>query len=222
MIDCARYGLFGKSKSGKSTMMNRLIRNHKRVILFDAIDERSADARKEGLTEVTCIDELQDLVNDNYETGFRYWYHPHYEVDLVQALSDLSLFMLDIQTQFADQYGTKGRPSLMLAVDEMADCFPNHTMKKGQDSFSSMCRMGRHKGIHLIGATQRPAEVSTKFRGQLEKRFIFSLQEGVDLEAIERMGGTDGKQLAEAVRLLKPLEYIRMENGIYTKGMLRF
>ncbi len=222
-IDCKRIGLFGKSKSGKSTMMNRLMRKHRRVILFDAIEERTESAKEEGFTRVTCINELQLLVNQNYEAGFRYWFMPHYEQDLIQALSDLSTFMLDIQTQYADEYGTENRPTLLLAVDEMADCFPNHIMKKGQDTFSVMCRSGRHKGIHLIGATQRPAEVSTKFRGQLEKRFFFSLQEGADLDAIEKIGGAkDGRKLSGAVRSLKPLEYIRMENGHYKSGKLTF
>jgi hypothetical protein len=46
---------------------------------------------------------------------------------------------------------------------------------------------------------------------------------GNDLDAIEAWGGKkDGKQLREAVRLLERLEYIRMENGAYTRGKLRF
>lgn len=222
MINYQRIGIFGRSKSGKSTLMDRMLRGHKRVILFDAIDERAATARKEGFTEVTCLNELQDRVNDTYSTGFRYWFHPSYDCDLIGALSDLSLFMLDIQTQYAERNGTSSRPGLMLAVDEMADCFPNYSMKKGQGQFENMCRMGRHKGIHLIGATQRPAEVSTKFRGQLEKRFLFNLTEPADLRAVTDMGGAQGKELAEAVRLLKPLDYIRMEGGEYSSGKLSF
>ncbi|WP_417456165.1 hypothetical protein [Kordiimonas sp.] len=222
MTNYWRAGLFGRSKSGKSTLMDRMIRNHNRAIVFDAIDERAANAAREGLVEVTHIGELQERVRDSYLDGFRFWFHPHYEVDLVQSLSDLSKFMLDIQTQFGDHYGTDKRPSLLLAVDEMADCYPNHTMKKGQDAFSNMCRMGRHKGIHLIGASQRPAEVSTKFRGQLERRFLFNLTEPADLRAITEMGGTQGADLAEAVRCLKPLEYIDCHVGEYRHGRLTF
>jgi len=222
MPDCKRFGLFGRSKMGKSTYMDRAIRHHNRTIVFDAIEERAENARRERLERVTCINELQDRVNQNYASGFRYWFQPDAMDDLVQSLSDLSLFMLDIQTQYADMHGVKKRPSLLLAVDEMADCFPNHTQPKGKDAFSSMGRMGRHKGIHLFGAAQRPAEVSTKFRGQLEAMVFFNLKIPADLEAVEKIGGRDGKALAEEVRLLKPLEYIRMENGEYTFGKLTF
>lgn len=222
MLDPCRIGIFGRSKSGKSTLMNRLMRSHRRTILFDHVAERAGTAAQEGFTEVQNLDDLQELVDAGYGQGFRLWFRPNFRLDLVQALSDLSDFMMDIQEQFADRHSVAARPSLMLAVDEMANCFPNHALKKDQDMFSVMCREGRHKGIHLIGATQRPAEVSTKFRGQLEKRFIFNLTDAADLEAIEKMGGRDGRDLAEAVRLLHPLEYIRMENGSYTSGKLVF
>ncbi len=221
MIDFQRIGIFGRSKSGKSTLMDRLVRNRKRLIVFDEIDERAHTAANEGLVRINCLNELQDRVDRDYATGFRFWFQPRHS-DLVQALSDLSTYLIDIQTQFGDRYGIERRPSITLTPDEMADCYPNQIMKKGQDGFSRMCRMGRHKGIHLIGATQRPAEVSTKFRGQLEKRFFFSLQETVDLEAVAKMGGAHGSELAEKVRLLPKLDYIRMENGRFTPGRITF
>jgi len=221
MISYQRIGIFGRSQSGKSTLLDQIMRKHKRAVLFDAIDERATVAAREGYTEVTDINELQERIDRDYASGFRFWFHPAYDADLVQSLSDLSTLLLDIQTQYADLHGTANRPSIALAVDEMADCFPNHILRKGQDAFSNMCRMGRHKGIHLIGASQRPAEVSTKFRGQLEKRFIFSLTEPRDLEVVEKMGGVNGKEFSETVRLLRRLEYIRLENGELTFGDIR-
>lgn len=221
MSNCQRIGIFGRSKSGKSTLMDRLVSKRLRLIMFDHIDEREASAQAYGLVKVDNLYELQERVDKHYLDGFRYWFQPDGD-DLVQCLSDTSKWLLDIQKQFAKQHGASNRPEITLAVDEMANCFPNHTLRKDQDQFSLMCREGRHKGIHLIGATQRPAEVSTKFRGQLEKRFFFSLQDPADLGAVKNMGGVDGDRLAEIVRMLKKLQYVRMENGEYQYGELTF
>jgi DNA helicase HerA-like ATPase len=218
-----KMAIVGRSGYGKSSMMNRVMRKHKRVILFDHVDERDTEAKREGFTEVRDFNQLQDLVDRHYKTGFRYWFHPDFRDNLIKHLHNLSDFMLDIQADYGRTYGVQNRPSLMLAVDEMKNSFPNHALKKDEDMFSYMCSEGRHKGIHLIGATQRPAEVSTKFRGQMEKIIMFNLNLGNDLDAIEAWGGKkDGKQLREAVRLLERLEYIRMENGAYTRGKLTF
>jgi len=222
MAEFNRIGIVGRSQSGKSTLMDRILRNYRRVILFDAIDERAATAAVEGYTEVDNINTLQDLVDRNYADGFRYWFHPPYDGDLPLYLSDISAWLLDIQSQHAKQFGETTRPAIALAVDEMADCFPNQAQKADRDRFSVMCRSGRHKGIHLIGATQRPAEVSTKFRGQLNKRFIFNLTEPRDLQAVAEMAGADGAVIAEQVRQLAPLEYIRVEGTSYTSGKIHF
>lgn len=218
-----RIGIFGRSQSGKSTIMDRMLRPHKRVILFDALPARAKTTSDEGYQKIEHIGELREAVKANYGTGFRYWFKPENDEDyLILSLSDLSRFMIDFQDQMAERYGLENIPEMMLGVDEMADCYPNHTLNKKLNGFSKMCRSGRHSKIHLIGASQRPAEVSTKFRGQLDRRFLFSLTEPADLRAVEDMGGRDGKKLAEDVLRLQALEYIRMENGGYMRGKLTF
>ena len=223
MAKFGRIGLFGRSQSGKSTMMDRILRHHRRVILYDALPARAANAAQEGYTQITSVSDLIAAVQANYWDGFRYWFKPDDDEDfLVLALSDISKFLVDHQNQNAERYGLANIPELTLAVDEMADCFPNHNLPKKLNGFSRMCRSGRHSRIHLVGATQRPAEVSTKFRGQLEKRFLFNLTDPPDLRAVAEMGAARGRELADAVSLLKTLEYIRMENGAYTRGKLTF
>ena len=216
-----KVGIFGRSQSGKSTLMDRLLRPMQRLILFDSeVDSREVSAKREGLVHIADIDTLQSYIADNYHIGFRIWFEP--TSDYVQSLSDLSDVMIDFQKQYKEQYGRENRPALTLAVDEMADCYPNHTLSKSQSGFDTMCRRGRHNGIHLYGASQRLQEVSTKFRGQLDKRFIFSLQEARDLGVIREMFGADGREIAELVRKLPQLEYIKYHNNIYTMGKITF
>lgn len=223
MAKFSRIGLFGRSQSGKSTIMDRILRGHRRCILFDALPTRAPSAAAQGYTHVTHINDLIAGIQANYWNGFRYWFQPEDEEDhMVLSLSDVSKFLIDYQNQMIKQYGADGTPEVTLAVDEMADCFPNYSLPKKLNGFSRMCRSGRHSRIHLVGATQRPVNVSTNFRGQLEKRFLFNLPEPADLRIVAEMGGFRGRQLAEAVSRLLPLEYIRMENGQYTKGKLTF
>lgn len=217
-----RTGIAGRSQSGKSSLMDIMLREFPRSVLFDTNDERAEVARKEGFTCVTSIMELQRKIDAGYVDGFKLWYLPEDEPDDIKALHNLSLLLWNIQTQEGEKYGKDKRPDIVLAVDEMADCFPNYSMKKDQNHFELMCRKGRHKGIHLIGATQRFAEVSTKFRGQLSKRYFFNLTEPADLKVIKEIGGSQGNQLSLAVQELQTLEYIRMENSTYTNGKIVF
>jgi len=223
MIDkYGRIGIAGRSQSGKSSFLDRMLRPHKRVVLFDTNDERAPVAKKEGFKRVSSIMELQERIDRKYAKGFKLWYLPEDEPDDIQALHNLSLALWNIQSEEGSARGSQNRPDIVFAVDEMADCFPNHHMKKDQDHFSLMCRRGRHKGIHLIGATQRFAEVSTKFRGQLNKRFLFNLTEPADLDVVRKLGGEHGKQLVQEVLNLPALHYIKMENNTFTDGKVTF
>lgn len=218
-----KIALYGESESGKSTMMNRILRPHKRVIVFDPLRSRVNTAGAERLQKIEDINELRDAVRKNYRIGFRYWFKPENDEDfLILSLSDLSKFMTDFQDQHADKYGEKNTADMFLGVDEMADCYPNYSLPKKLNGFSRMCRSGRHSNVHLVGATQRPAEVSTKFRGQIRKRVFFRLSETVDYNAVRAMVGEGNEQVAEDVRNLQQLEYIRMENGGFTRGRLTF
>ena len=223
MSEIARYGFFGRSQSGKSTMLDRVMRPHKRVVLFDPLPARAKNAAQEGFAKIEHIAELSDAVRSSYESGFRFWFKPENEEEfLQQSLSDVSYFLIDLQDQYAREFGYDKIPELVFAVDEMSDCFPNQLLKKDRNGFSKMCRSGRHSLIHTLGATQRPAEVSTKFRGQLNARFIFNLTEAADLKYIEELGGRNGKALADTVANLKALEYIRYAGSDFTRGKLTF
>jgi len=223
MAEIARFGFFGRSQSGKSTILDRIMRPHKRVVLFDPLPARASNAAAEGFAKIEHISELQRAVQANYETGFRFWFKPENEEDfLQQSLSDLSYFLINHQDQYAERYGYGNIPEILFGVDEMSDCFPNQLLKKDCNGFSKMCRAGRHSLIHTLGATQRPAEVSTKFRGQLNRRYLFNLTEAADLRHVEEIGGIHGKELALAVSRLKSLEFIRMENNTFTPGKLTF
>lgn len=223
MFEADRIGIVGGSGTGKTTVQNQIMRPHRRVVLFDAEDERAKTAFKEGFTEINSFDELQDKVDANYAAGFRYWFKQEDHIDQIQALSDLSLYLMDIQAQAGKLYGTDKRPKILLSVDEMAESAPNHALKKDQQEFFNLCRRGRKKGIDLIGATQRPAEVSTSFRGQLKKVFFFNFTAANDLKAVRDWGGDeDGAWLANEVRKLKTLEYIKMHETRFYRGKASF
>ena len=219
-----RIGCIGQSGSGKSTIADRIAWHFPRVILFDVVESRTDAAKEQGYTKIESFNDLRRYVVDHYSKGFRVWFCPDVDDDdLPLMLSDLSFFILDLQSQYIKAFGKPDLPEIMLYVDELADSFPNYGLKKDQQGFAKMCRKGRHNNVTLVGASQRFAEVSTKFRGQLTTRFLFKMTDPADLKMIEELGGAEhGKMLAQEVRKLPPLHYIRMENATFKRGVLTF
>lgn len=211
-MDGSRSSIYGASGSGKSTLMNALVRGSSRLIVFDYLPTRAETAGRERLTEVRSLAEISDaLSRGGYRNGFRLWYRPSLE-KAAYALHCLSRYLLALQES---QYRSRSVVPIVLAIDELQRAFPVTSLSENRRAFYSMCETGRHFRIHLIGATQRPAQVNTVFRGNLERRYFLRLSEPVDLDIVAK---TASPRIAEMVARLSPLEYIRQEGGSYSRG----
>lgn len=211
--DAVRIAAFGRSGSGKSSILDAIAAPARRLIVFDYLKGRGALQRQRRLklTHVDTLTQLRGIVAKGYRTGFRIWYQPPVDA-LPAALHELAIFLWRVQ-----QLG--GALPVTLYVDELSDSFPVTALPANQRGFYRLCKAGRHMGVNLLCASQAPAQVNTEFRRNLNACYLFSLNIEADQQAIKALAG---RQVAEFCRTVGPYRYMRLgEGGDISEGQTR-
>lgn len=209
MIDATRIFICGGSGSGKSTKAKEMTRTAKRVVAFDPMDEYE----REGFTRFTTIAGLGRHIAKNLN-NFRVCYVPPANGEAA-SLHKLSLMLRDMQAGYKQGHH---KAQLHLLIEEMNMCFGSN-ISQSLDGFAFLCSRGRHYGINLIGISQRPNEVNTRFRGNLEHVFVFRLIDHVDIKSL---ASALGAEYAAKIKSLAPHDYFyRGLDGIIHKGRNR-
>ncbi len=100
-------------------------------------------------------------------------------------------------------------------ADELADVTEPNWAPEG---WEMLTRQGRHAGIAIMGASQRPADVDKSFYGNASRVVAFRLNAEGDVDRMAKILGVPGDQ----VRALQPLEYFDrdMRSGAVVKKIL--
>lgn len=114
---------------------------------------------------------------------------------------------MNLQGAYYKTDGGAGSP-LTFAVDEMSVCYPLNV--RDGHPFTELCNMGRHYGVRLIGATQRPAEIGATFRGNPKATYCFRLESDLDVDRMAKIMGLKDRQ---ELRSLPVGHYLRFEGG---------
>ncbi len=201
-----RIGIFGSSGSGKTTKALTLVKDCKRLIVFDTLDDFVGKFYR-----ITSFDNLKRYLIKSYSTGFRIAYVPPAGSEPL-ALSELCHFLKELQTGYKySQHCAK----ITLFVDELNLSFPlGYSRNKPQNGFSFLNNQGRHYGINVIGVSQRMSQVDMPFRANLSDLFVFRLSDYNDIKTAVSMLGIDYKQ---KLLNLPNYKYIyKNEQGIIT------
>tara|TARA_R110002124_G_scaffold14054_4_gene63237 strand:+ start:1089 stop:1748 length:660 start_codon:yes stop_codon:yes gene_type:complete len=211
--DAERIGVWGASGSGKSTRVKELLKGNKRCIV---IDPQGDWARDSSFRSYKTQQGLFKAMKSSWKAGFRLVLEVDEEKDhLPDVLQSMARAMFIVQRPYNEG---KDKRQITLVIDEMADMFPNRTLSAEQQSFTKLCRKGRHYGVNIIGASQRLAEVHTSFRGNQSRAYYFRQAEAVDVQRALQSLGTEHKP---ALLGLADHEYLLKEGGRVTKGKNR-
>lgn len=205
-IEGTRVGIYGGSGFGKSVRIKAIIRKARRCIVFDPEEEYEA----EGFKQFTDLKKLCRYVTENFK-AFRVCYVPRGGTHQ-EALHLLSEFIFSIQGGFK-----KGAHKALLhfVIEEMNTSYPTN-IKDKYSGFMDICSRGRKRGICVYGVAQRPSEVNTNFRGNLQHTFVFNLPDHVDTAVF---GKTFGPSYINKIKSLGVHEYYyRNPQGIVQKG----
>lgn len=204
-----RIGVYGASGSGKSSYVKQRIKGRKRVIVFDPMEEYGGA----GIATCKTVEQVRQAMVKDWK-GFRISYVPPAGKE-ARAISQLCSLILVAQEQY------KGRDSgdvLTLVVEEMNLAFPVHGGAEKAPKFAEVCSRGRHSFIEVIGASQRIAEVATRWRGNCTETVILRQNGAADTGAAVQSTGAS----ANDVKALVNLEYLHEKQGSITHGKISF
>ena len=210
MADPIVTAIYGRRGSGKTTRAKALIKNEKRVVVFDPIGEYG---QGRGVVHVDSVAGVRDAMAKRWRSGFRIAYTP--QVDLPGRLHALSLLLWDAQAPYRQR--REGRP-LTLVVDEANMAYPSTKLPVARQGMMRLVLQGRHAGIGIIAVTQRPALVSTDLRGNAAVIYAFALPVGHDVAAV---AATVGRPIAAQLPDLPDHVYLRWESGRVTRSRNR-
>ena len=161
-----------------------------------------------GFISVSSLLDLLDVLRDCYDGSFKVAFVPsalREEAELHEVASLIERLQEPYLTGKSDLKVT-------LLVDELNLSFPLNPRPE-YSGFARLCSRGRKRGINIIGITQRPAEVSTRFRGNIDRLACFALSVPNDFQVITQTIGPDAEK---AVKELPEYGHIFFENGKMT------
>lgn len=176
--------ILGQRGSGKSYLAKDLIKDIKRLIIYDTLGEYSFGVSIENL------DEFKQFFLKVYQGNFKVCYQPvspsidfNAVCDIVYECGDLTFLVEEIDT--------------FCSAQEISE------------NFANIIQRGRHKNITLIGISQRPFGIPRLITSQAKTIYSFIHREPRDLEYLKAYIGDE----AEKIKDLKQYEFLRWNNG---------
>lgn len=195
----------GRRGSGKSTRAKAMTKGKPKVVVFDPLDEYTGGK----IVKCYSLPEVGRAIRRLYGRGFAISYVPSAGGE-AECLHRLTSALWQVQSPYED--GRDAR-KLTLVVEEMDLSFPSHKIPTEFSGMSNIVNRGRHVGIEVVGVTQRPAQVSKTFRGNVLTTYVFPLAEEDDQQAmLKRLG----KRWKEPLRTLANHHCLMAENGQVT------
>lgn len=188
--------IMGASGSGKSTYIKQQIRRGKpkRLIIFDPMGEYSTMAKP--------VNTLQEVARAAKAKTFSLAFKPDAEKAAQQ---------FDLLCKIAYTAG-----DCWLVVDELAIVTKPGWAPPG---WADCSMRGRHKGLTVIGASQRPASIDKHFFGNATLIRTGRLNFAADIKVLANVLHVDQGEISK----LKPLEYIerQMKTGQIARGAIK-
>jgi len=158
--------IFGKTGSGKSTLVKQLIKDVDRKIIIDIQHEYS-----EGIIFESYADFYEFITT--HGTGKSFNYIIRFEND--EEYEKLFLLVYYIG-------------NLYLIVEEAEDYI---SPDKRKSNFNKLINRGRHKRISIIAIARRSVELSRRLRGQVDRIYSFKQTQIEDIIIMKKIGFKD-------------------------------
>lgn len=192
-----RIGIYGASGSGKTFRAKKLIEKCTRLVVFDSL----GDFAGYGWLRVYDIKGLKAALVKNWQKGFKIAYIPK-SGNEESELDEVSMILYAAQAEYPRD------PQITFVVDELSLCYPKNG--KCSTGFTNLACRGRHRGINLIGISQRIAQVNTNFRGNCTSSYFFRPADHVDIDTLAKIIGRD---YIEKIRTMENYNFFHFKNG---------
>lgn len=177
--------IFGKRGSGKSFLARKVVRDRKRLLIYDTMGDYS-----EGVI-VADLTELKEFWGKVYQGNFRVIYQPvDPEGDFDSVCREVCI--CEDLTFVVEELDRFARPLAM------------------SREFKEVVQRGRHHRVELIGITQRPHGIDKLLTSQSKQMFIFNTTEPRDIDYFKDVVGYE---VVKKIAALKEYEYVKWQDG---------
>lgn len=162
--------VFGITGGGKTTLIKRMIRDSKRLAVWDVMEDIAEPGK--GRAAIKPVDGAGML------TAFKRAYSGNrnmriaYQPPLKNRQQLFEKFCENI-IRLQGMHSETRPLWLDVVIDEIDSVFPPNTVR--DHPFSDLVRRGRHYGVRLIGGTQFPTTVNPDFRRNCAVSYLFPL-----------------------------------------------
>ena len=206
MKDARCIFVTGRRGSGKTTLVQSLVADSRRIVAFDPLGEYRRELKWPGGESLA---ELHAFVSRHWCDPFRFAMTPG-DLDFVWRLHQLSIYLWHAMLPY--ERG-RDKKKLLLIVEEMNLSVPVHNLAADRRAFLRLVLQGRHRGIEIIGVSQRPALVSADFRSAAAEKYVLPL--GVEDHGIM------GTRYRDQIAALSPHHWLRFGDGTVKAGKNR-
>ena len=207
--DATVTAVYGRRGGGKTTWLERELRPCRRLIAMTPVLD---DFTGRGYQQAGSLKQVLQLLARRWSTGFRIVFRPPVENDApIERLHGLASLVRQVQRPYAEG---RDRRQITLAADELNLAYP-HSRPRGLDAFTWAVLQGRHWGVNVVGAAQRPTDVDPKFRGNCDRTICFPLADDRSVKAVTDVYGTRHR---EALQALTNHHFLELRDGLATPG----
>ncbi len=180
--------VIGKRGSGKSVLVKHMIRDERRLVIYDIMSEYT-----EAVTfDYTERDRLAYFWRGLYRQGFRIAYRPLRPKDEIDWLAHAVFTLGD----------------LTFVVEEIdAVCTPFDMSEWMQ----AIIQRGRHMNIEMIGVTPAPFGIHRDLTRQAKDIFIFRTSEPRDIQYLRRLLG---ETIEAKIAALEQYEFVHWSDQV--------
>jgi len=188
--------VFGVRGCGKTVKVRNLIRDARRLIIFDTCGTDYYD----GVCFHSLL-ELRKFWETVYSGDFRLIYKPSGDDNEIREdVGKICAICQDIK-------------NLTLVIEELNIIFDE---KRPPTEFNQMLLSGRKDGIEFVGVAQRPFGFGRKFTSQAKEFYVFYSREPGDVRFFKQSLGTDA---ALSICTLEQFQYVKW---VYAEGVEKY
>lgn len=206
--DAELISVFGRRGSGKSTLVKSLIKTGRpKLIVFDAIGEYGGRSWR----QCSSKKELIAAMKAGWKKGFKISYKP-VDGNHIEDLHQVCMICFKVQEPYRQGHDDR---KLTLVVEEADLSMPAQAVGRDVSGMQKLTLQGRHWGLEAIAVSQRPALVSTHFRGNVAHSYVFALSSQADRDEIAKVIGRENRSM---LTQMQNHQFIRIENGAFVPG----
>lgn len=180
--------LTGKTGSGKSLLLKKILLEKQRIIIFDTISEYKDLTPPYPALFINTLEDLTNYLLRNGDKSFRIIFDPEDPDDLLTLKDETEISVFDFTCKIIYESLT----DVTFAIEEMANYM---TLPHRIAYIRKLVRFGRHSSISLYATTQRPADIPPVIRAQITKFISFRQHEPRDIEWIRKIIGDEAFKL---------------------------